>query len=396
MTDTTSNIWNDSDGEEEVPKKKHHRLRWFLLLLIVVLAVVGVAAYRDGTGFDAIRRYFAYGSDSQTAEETETGYRYDASSSNRFAAVNDALVVLSQNTLKVLSSKGDELWSENVKMTQPALAVGGGCAVAYDVGGTDLYVVDSGGKRMELHADPTEPLLAATLNKNGWLAVTAEKNGYKGSVSVYNAKGTLMFDFYSSQRFVTNGYVTDDNALLAAVTLGQEDSVFVSNIVLYDLSKKQDPVADYDISDSLVFDLGEQDGRLITVSDRGIHSSAPKGGSEATYSYSGFYLREYDFHGDGFTALLLNRYQSGSLGKLVTVDESGQELAALDVNQEVVSLSAAGRYLAVLYVDRLVLYNQNLQVYAALEDLSAVKDVLMRKDGSALLIGSESATLFLP
>ena len=94
--------------------------------------------------------------------------------------------------------------------------------------------------------------------------------------------------------------------------------------------------------------------------------------------------------------LLLNRYQSGSVGRLVTVGTDGEELASLDVHEEVLSVSAAGRYVAVLYTDSLVVYNPDLQAYATLKGTGYAKEALVRTDGSALLVASESARLFLP
>jgi hypothetical protein len=389
---TTKDIWNDDDGEEAQPQKSH-RLRRFLifsLTLVAVLGVVLVAAWRDGTGFDALKRYFSYGSAAETVE-----YAYDASSSNRFAALDDTLVVLSDTALRLLDKDGSEVWSAAVQMKAPALHVGGGLAVAYDVGGTELYVVSPMGEELHLTADEEEPFIAANLNADGYLAVTAEKRTYKGSVHVYDTKMKEIFEFKSSNRFVTDAYVTNDNARLAAVTLGQENSVFVSNIVLYDLTAT-DPAADYDISNGLVLAIGQQEDRLVTVSDTCLTFADKTGEVEASYAYSGEYLREYDFSGEGFTALLLNRYQSGSVGRLVTVAGDGMEIAALDVNEEVRSLSAAGRYLAVLYMSRLVVYNQDLQEYAVLEDTDYVREVIVRQDGSALLISADSASLFLP
>ena len=70
---TTKDIWNDDDGEREEPQKKRHLLRnflIFLLVLILVLGIVLVAAWRDGTGLDALRRYFAYGSSAAASEKT--------------------------------------------------------------------------------------------------------------------------------------------------------------------------------------------------------------------------------------------------------------------------------------------------------------------------------------
>ena len=208
-----------------------------------------------------------------------------------------------------------------------------------------------------------------------------------------------MFEFNSSRRFVIDAYVADDCASLAAVTLGQENSVFVSNVVLYDLTKPGEvdhPMADYDISDGLVAAIGQQGGKLAAVSDTCLTFADAKGEVTASYSYGGAYLRDYDLSGDGFAVLLLNRYQSGSVGRLVTVDADGTELGSLDVNEEVLSVSAAGRYLAVLYADRLVVYNQDLQVYASLRGTGYAREVLVRTDGSALLLSSEYAGLFLP
>jgi hypothetical protein len=59
-------------------------------------------------------------------------------------------------------------------------------------------------------------------------------------------------------------------------------------------------------------------------------------------------------------------------------------------------LTAAGRYLAVLYADSLVIYNQELQVYASLQGTDFATGVLVRKDGSALLLSADNATVFLP
>ncbi len=363
----------------------------FLLMLAAVLLVVLFAAYRDGTGFDILRRYLHYGRAEQAGGTTV--YHFDAASKNRFALLGESLVVLSDASLSLYNSAGEEIWSTPVTMTAPALVTGGGRAAAYDVGGTALYVWDQTGLVLELTAGEEEPYISATLNKNGALAVTAQKRGYKGSVKVYDRALNPAFEFQSSQRFIMDGYVLGD--FLAAVTLGQENGVFVSNIVLYKMPETE-PAADYSISGGLVAAIGEQEGRLVTISDTALTFANTGGEITGTYSYSGSYLREYDLGGTGFAALLLNRYRSGSVGRLVTVDKNGEVLGSLDVREEVLSVSASGRYLAVLYADRLAVYNQDLQPYATLQGTGDAREALMRSDGSVLLLSSGSASLFLP
>lgn len=382
------------DKSKEAEKK--HPIRGFLsfaLMLAAVLLVVLFAAYRDGTGFDILRRYLHYGRPEQVGGEVV--YHYDSASKNRFALLGESLVVLSDASLRLFDSAGEEVWATPVTMTAPALVTGGGRAVAYDVGGTALYVLDQTGLLLELTAGEEEPYISAALNKDGKLVVTAQKRGYKGSVKVYDR--TLEpepdFEFQSSQRFVLDGYILGDT--LAAVTLGQENGVFVSSIVLYEMPEEE-PKANYSISGGLVAAIGEQEGRLVTVSDTSLTFANAKGEITGSYSYSGSYLREYDLGGTGFVTLLLNRYRSGSVGRLLTVDKNGELMGSLDVREEVLSISASGRYLAVLYADHLVVYNQDLQPYATLQGTGDTREARMRSDGSVLLLSAASASLFLP
>ena len=82
--------------------------------------------------------------------------------------------------------------------------------------------------------------------------------------------------------------------------------------------------------------------------------------------------------------------------KLVTVSQDGSELAGLDVSGEVLSMSAAGKYIAVLYSDSLVIYTPQLEEYARLDGTEYARSVLMRSDGTAVLVGSSSAWLYIP
>ena len=385
-------------NEQETPKAgKVKKILLALLILLVVLGIVFVAAWRDGTGFDALHRYFNYGT---TAESGKMSYHYDAENSNRFAMIGDKLVVLSNTSLRLLAADGSEVWSTNVKMSNPALAQGGSRVAAYDVGGTELYVLDENGRLPILdkdgqEAELTDTIISATLNQKGALALTTQAKSFKGCVNVYNEELKQVFEFHSSRRFVTDAYVTDDGKNLAAVTLGQEDSVFVSNVVLYDL-KETAPFGNYDIADGLVIEIGRQGDCLAAVTDTGVTFASYDGKIAGTYLYRDPYWREYDLGGDDFVALLVNRYKSGSVGRLVTVAADGTEIATLDVNQEVLSLSASGRYLAVLYADSMVIYNRDLQVYSTLHGVGSVRGVLARNDGSVLMLNADSAELFLP
>lgn len=396
MSDRTKDIWNDDDGAGEEKTPRRHWLRsflGFLLTLTVVLLVVLAAAWRDGTGFDALRRYFAYGSASSGTGGS--GYVYDVSAQNRFAAVGNRLVVLSDTALSVLADDGSVVWSTSVKMSAPALSTGGGWAAAYDAGGTELYVVDEAGLRYQLQAGSDEPYLSATLNDSGLLAVTYRKKNYKGAVTVYDRIGGELFTFNSSKNFVADARATNDGKRLVAVTLGQSGGEFVSNVVIYEMSKEE-PQSRCSIPGGLALAMGQAGENTSVVCDNCLALVTPEGNLEAQYSFANSYLREYDLAGDGCSVLLLNRYRSGNTGRLVTVDDTGREMASLDIDEEIRCVTAAGRYIAVLYGERLVIYNQMLEVYATLSGTDRIREVLILENGSALLAAAGKATRFLP
>lgn len=359
-------------------------------VLLLVLAVVMLAAYQDGTGFDFLRRWFAYG----TTEQADS-YAYDAAVNNRFALLGDGMAVLSGTELRILAGDGTAALSKPINMRSPALVAVGTMAVAYDVGGTELWLVNADGEELLHLQQPADlPLIAASVNKAGYLAVTAEKNGCKGCVSVYDPNQTLIFEFNSVERFVTDARVAEDGKTLTAVTLGQEAGAFVSRMVVYDLTKTE-PQTGWSVADGVVLALEELGGRMAAVCDTVLAYGDPQGETYGTYDYGGAYLRDWSV-GESYTVLRLNRYYAGSIGRIVTVDMDGNERASLDVNEEVIAVSAAGRYIAVLYAGRVVIYTPDLVEYARMEGTERAKDVLMCEDGSALVLESERGTRFLP
>ena len=82
----------EQEKQDEQPKTPKHGFRRFLLFFLILAAVLGVvvvAAYRDGTGFDALRRFFSYGSVEKAGGSTE--FTYDASPSNRYAVFGNCM-----------------------------------------------------------------------------------------------------------------------------------------------------------------------------------------------------------------------------------------------------------------------------------------------------------------
>ena len=288
---------------------------------------------------------------------------------------------------------------ETMVLEQPAVEVCGNTAAVWSVGGETVYLYrdrEQYGKLTDL--DGT--ILSVRLNPSGWLAVTVRKSGYKAVVAIYDSDLTRLMDFRLSNSFVTDAAITEDCKTLAVTSIGQEGASFESTLSLYDISTRQESGVDYDLVPSDSFSLGNNVILDVTsrntiwcVGDVGV--STLQNSSVANWSYQEQLLKNYAFS-DQFTAVLIGKYRAGSQAELYTIDALGVPSTGRVISEQVLSLSASGKYVAVLTADRLDIYTQDLETYATLKGTNGAQKVLMRDDGTALLIGSDTAHLYVP
>ena len=368
------------------------RVILFLVALAMVLAAVAAVAFRDVLNLDSIKRWFNYRalmlSDSGQAE----AFVYDGSLEDTFAVLDGDLLVCSQNAISLYSGSGTQYVSQPVSLENPVVDTNGSLAVVYDAGGSSLDVL---GQRALIWSDSgLDGILSARLNRSG----------YRGVVTVYNSAYEAVASIQRSSAFVMDAALSDDGRTLAIVTIGQQNGAFSSNLVLYTLNSAQGTVGESssftaDLTASLggnvVLDLRHTDELVWTLGDQGLAITDHEGKSVSA-NWSNQYLKLYDLSGDGFAAALLGKYRAGSQATLQVIDDTGTVKGSLDLNQQVLSLSAAGRYLAVLTGDRLDIYTSDLSLYSSLEGTQGARKVLLMEDGSAILISEDSASFYVP
>lgn len=400
MKKDTQSIYDlpQGDLQEEQPrrlrqKKKPRKWLWLTLIVLVVLGAVAAAVLWDANSFDGLRRSIIYA----RAEKDETGcaklYYYENDATSRFAAIDGSLVTVAANQVRLLDERSQVLYQNSVRFLHPDLVSGGGVAVAYDIGGTALYALDS--KSLRWQQETEGELIAVTVNPHGYVTAVYNKSGAKAAVTVWDSNGAAVFTFQSAQRFVMTAALGQDDRTLAAVTMGQEDGKFQSFLVLYHTDSDK-MVATTPVDGGVAYALETLQREFCAVTEQGLYLLDSVGELKASYSYGGQFLRRCVVGDGGWAALLLSRYKSGGYASLITVDGDGNELGGCDIDGEVLDISTAGRYVAVLFSDRLTIYDKYLTEVATLPDVSEVRAVLMRADGSAVLAGASGASLYLP
>ena len=366
-----------------------------LLTLLIVLAVVVAAAWKDLKSLDSVKRQFSYNKITQDEQGKAELYAFSNDRSNVFALLGDHLIVASTTNVTVLGDDGSIVYSGSVTLASPAIAVGGQTAAVYDIGAQTLLVFSASGLVRDMSGECSGSILSVSLNPSDYLTLNAEKSGYKSTVTVYDASGEKVFAFNSSERYVIDAAVLRDCKHMAAVTLGEANGAVANTVSLYSLGSEKAASVNT-LTGSLLLSLDSVAGSLACLTDESLTFFTASGSLAGSYRFEYPYLRGVSMEGDGFAALLLSSYRSGSALRIVTVGTDGEALGGLDSRGEVLSLSAAGNYLAVLYSDSLVIYTPQMEEYARLVGTEYARAVIMRDDGTAVLIGSASAWLYIP
>ncbi|MCI9507258.1 MAG: hypothetical protein HFF62_11900 [Oscillospiraceae bacterium] len=379
------------EAQEGKSKSLLQRLRVLLIVAAAALAVASLTAMEDGVRFASLRRWLMYGESSSTQDF----HVYASDSGNRYGQLGTGLLVASPNNIQFFRDSGSAAYEIPVKMKNPQMSVGQRQAAVCDVGGDSLYLLDPMGTRRKMSTERGLCYYSARLSGSDYLAVTEQKNGYKAAVSVYNASGEPVFHFDSYDNYISDAIVTSDSRSVVAVSLESQYGVFASKLLVYDLESAQ-LTGSRIIQDGLVMDFSCNNNRMICLCDKRFVIATLDGQMLLDRPYGNLYLHDYALDGDGFCALLLGRYQSGNICTLTTFDVDGAELARLELTEEVLDISAAGEYLAVLYDDALVIYTRDLQEHARLEDTQYAGQIQMRADGTVLMISGASAWRYLP
>lgn len=387
-------MW-DNRTKGLLPPIRRELLRKIAWMLLVVLAVCGSLAlflFPEVINLDALRRRVKYWN---ISEEELGNYSFDDHNSNAYGSLNGGLAVASVGGLSTYRADGTELVVSQAQMGLPQLQVGKQIAMAYDVGGTTLLAVEANGGEV-LRVSSEKAILDADLSPDGSLCYMTSAAGYKSVLAVYDHRQELIYRWLSSSTYMPLCAIGPEGKTVATVGLDQHAGSFESTLNLF-RTDSEEITKTVSLGNQLIYELTYLDnGGICAIGESGVQIFDEQAEPIGTYSYEDKYLKDYHCGGDGFLTLSLNMYRAGNRYWLMTVNESGEEIASVYIGEEILDLSVCGKYIAVLTNGGLTIYNRSLDIYAETETADQATAVLMREDGSALLLGAGRGRLYIP
>ena len=360
-----------------VKRKKRGFATRFIVVLIVIIASLGAVLFA------------IYNKDNKNNEASSKGIRFDVYSDNKFVWVNSGLAVASGAGTQLLNAKGDMQSSSTAMMQKPAITGSGDNAVAWSIGSKNFYSVGKSG------ADTVETngaVINVSMNSEGLIAVAAEESGYKGAVSVFNKKLKPVYKWYSGEGYLIDAALSDTGDKMAALTMTGSGS----KVMTFSL-KSTDQKGSYSNENKVFFDIEYiSSSRICLLSEDSAVFLNDKAEAVSKYEFTNGFLKDYSLEGSGFAVLAIGKYKTGEAASIVTLSADGKVMGNINISGDVLSLSARGKYVAVLYNDRLVIYNSNMSEHKTVKDVANIKQVLMRDDGSVVMISNSGALIYRP
>lgn len=389
--------------EKKEPKKpsRFYRFLAFLVTVGLVAGAVGVVVNRDKLNFDALRRFFTYRTTTQNEAGATDPFPYEGGIGAAFSTVGGDLFSASISGFRLYSPSGEIYVEDTMPLKNPAYSLSGNHLVAYDAGGTELRVYRNHEAVFSYTAEDGV-ILSARMNSSGYLAVVTRDAGFKGVVTIYNGEFQKLMAFRISSIYIMDAVISPDGKSVCVISAGQNGHTFESSLMTYSMdgtaadNAELTPSATLSLGNRIPLDLQWTGAGLRCLTEYGMITADEKLVQTGSYDWSDRHLKLFSQAGDDFSAMVLGKYRAGSQAELILLDNKSAEIGSVSLTEQVLSLSAAGRYIAVLTADRLDIYTGDLQLYATLTGTQSARQVVMRSDGTALLVGGETAWAYIP
>ena len=364
---------------------RKQRLILFLVILAVVACLLTATVFRE-----SVLSQFRHLTYSQRND-----FPHNAQANSLFIGKGNELLVCTQSQVQLFTPAGATTVKETVSMEAPALNVAGKYAVVYDVGGKQLLLLEGDKLLQKLELPGEDTLLCATVNEKGWVAVTSKEGGYKGVVTVYNPAFEAVLAIRLSSRYVSDAVVTPDCRGVYVVSPGQQDGAFQNTLLYYTFSSREEPTQSVSLGANVVLSI-RSGSKCWILGDKCLMILDSSCVITASYEYDEEYLKMGSLQGDDYAALFLSLSDSGSGGRLVTVDDEGQPYAELPLEGQMVAMAAQKENIAVLTTGDIVTTTRRLEQYTSEPNQRGVRNVAILEDGTVALITSAAVSLYFP
>lgn len=197
-------IYKFDEIKSKMNKKK------IIILLVVLIVILFLTLYKFCYPFRQLVNNIC--SITPSINLNLTTIYVDNESINGIIGYDKFFSILSQNKLSTYTTKEKADFETNIKITDMISANAGRYLAVAQNGGTELYLFNGDSLKYELNTSGNVSQI--NVNKNGYVAVSVEKSGYRSTIVLYNPEGQEVFTTYLVNTYANDIKLSDNNKYL--------------------------------------------------------------------------------------------------------------------------------------------------------------------------------------
>lgn len=359
------------------------------LTVVVILALFIIVFYQNRD-----RDIFKFGRDESSEvissnQDSSAGY-----SEGILGKIDDKVALLTRTSYSVSDQNG-EAESLDVAFTKPAMHTEGKYAVCYDLNTFDAVVFSENNEAYRVKTD--NKIIMAKVNKNGYLFVTTEKDGYNCECLVYNRSGEPIFKWDVSKSEFIDGDVNPNNDAIVLSLASSGDNKLVGEIVHINITNAN--IIQKNTYESSVFFSVEfyHNGTYAALGNKNLKFFNTDGTEKWSYEYEDRKLSNADISNyDAITLAFSGRGElfDGNSTEVIVLNRLGQILGQKTFEGIIDDVSAGKNNIAVATDKKVFVITPQFDEKKVIKtDYSIKKIEFFQNDSNVFVLGSSKGEI---
>ena len=344
-----------------------------LLALLAVLVVVWVIGF-----------VLSFGTDMRNVNvEFESGSMYSA------VPAGDMAAMYNNRGVKLIDSRGEVTETISEALSQPLVEAEGDYMLLADLSGNHFAAGYKNGKQI-CRYNIDRDIISAKITSDGYAAVAADTDGYKGRVTVYNNRGSELYSWNSGSGYISDIAITDNGRYLAVAQLLTSNGAADTKIQIID-TRRGEVIATADRSGELAAEIKFVDSnKLAVVTDSCISAYDRKGNQLFDISLAGKRASLYSLDSDECIAVVTMDNRGNHVLEMYSY--SGKFLGSYMAGSEIRAVAARDGFVIVAEQKGTVRINLRGKQKAAVSVEHDIKSICCFDGGKRIIaIGSSQA-----
>ena len=349
--------------------------------VIVIIAMFVIIFYQNRD-----RDILKFGQNESNKIVSSVSEGSESFSAGDVGRIGDKVAFLTTTSYSVLDENGEGK-SVNIALSEPQLHTEGEFAACYNLGSEEVTVYKNTDKIYSVETD--NKIIGVKVNKNGYLFVATEKEGYNCECKVYNRSGEAIFKWDISKSEFIDGDINCSNNAMALSLAAAGNEKLLGEVILIDITDAK--VIKKETFDDRVFysvDFNSND----TYTAVGSHSLSYfncDGTEKWSYNYGKKTLLKADVSSHDMMVLAFsdtNALIEGNSTDVKVINRLGKVTAESVFEGVADGISHANDTVALVFGKKVCITNSSLRKKKTVENDYSVKKVALYDDDKHLFV----------